>query len=593
MNVIFITIDGARIDRLLKSKSINEIAKNGFKFEKMITYAPYTIAAMHAIVSGEYGFNNGVNSYWSTYNFKKNEYKTLAQYFKDQNYKTYGDAINKLILPFQGFDDLQIHDEDNDDLTIRHKELLNNMKEIEKDNDKFFLYLHYSNIHTNIKNNVLTKCDNFNTEYFQNQKSNEKKYDEYFKEAENYLGDILAHIEKIELSKNTLIVIISDHGISVGDKFGERAYGVFCYDYTIRNYCLFLNEKLQTKSISTQVRSIDILPTILEICNIPIDPNYKKISGESLIPLINENHNLERVAISESGNPLQSGKPPKEPNVVSIRKENFKLIINLHDNSFELYNLSNDPLEENNIHGKNKEIETQMFNQLLTIHPKLSTKLEITSIEEELKKLGYWDQMYSKSDAFGTGATKLATIALEMMKKENCKNIFEIGCGQGRDCIFFAENELNVTAMDFAPKAIEFVEEQRKEKVIENLELFVEDTRKLKFEEKYDCIYSNLALQFFNQNELKDIFDNIATGLESKSLFIFSTKKPGDKYYNSGEKIGEYGFMNKNITRYFFDEDIIRNLLKDNFEIEMIIGNEHINPDNTKSVWWQIISRRL
>ena len=114
MNLIFITIDGARIDRLLNSEPINNIAKNGVMFEKMITYAPYTIAAMHAIVSGEYGFNNGVYSYWSTYKFRKNQFKTITEYLHEQDYFTSADIVSEIVIPKQGFSEFQIHDENKD-----------------------------------------------------------------------------------------------------------------------------------------------------------------------------------------------------------------------------------------------------------------------------------------------------------------------------------------------------------------------------------------------------------------------------------------------------------------------------------------------
>ena len=61
LNVIFITLDGARADKLETSEKIQQIFSQGTRFTKTITYAPYTIAAMHAVISGEYGFNNGVN----------------------------------------------------------------------------------------------------------------------------------------------------------------------------------------------------------------------------------------------------------------------------------------------------------------------------------------------------------------------------------------------------------------------------------------------------------------------------------------------------------------------------------------------------
>ena len=98
----------------------------------------------------------------------------------DHNYVTYGDSINKLILPPDGFDELKIHDELHDNLTARHKLLLEKMSSEKKSGNNFFLYLHYSNIHTGIMENVLKPFDNFSTEYFSNIKKNSKYYDKLF-----------------------------------------------------------------------------------------------------------------------------------------------------------------------------------------------------------------------------------------------------------------------------------------------------------------------------------------------------------------------------------------------------------------------------
>ena len=103
-NVIIIMIDGGRLDRAQNSLIFEKLKSNSSFFSNSITYGPHTIAAMHAVFSGSYGSRTGTNSYWSTYEFKKNKFKTLTEYLKDSNYETYADVINQLVVPKQGFD---------------------------------------------------------------------------------------------------------------------------------------------------------------------------------------------------------------------------------------------------------------------------------------------------------------------------------------------------------------------------------------------------------------------------------------------------------------------------------------------------------
>lgn len=356
-------MDGARVDRIIKGKNYKKIIEKSSFFTKVIAYAPYTVAAMHAIFSGTYGNKTGVNSYWSTPLFRQDKFKTLTSYLHDADYYTYGDSINKLILPKIGFDELVIHDELNDNLTERHTKLLDKFTQIKKDQKKFFLYLHYSNIHTGIMQEVLKKYDNFSKKYFDNKSKNEIFYDELFTKADEYLGTIIEHCEKLKLLEDTLLVIVSDHGISVGDKFGERAYGVFCYDYTLISTALFHHSSIPNKEIQQQVRSIDILPTILEILSIKQDTSFQPIDGKSLIPILQGTFD-PRISFSQSGNPLKTGQPPKEPNVWAVRTDKWKFIRNTHDGTEELYNLEDDPLEEKNLIQQNSEKASELRNKL-------------------------------------------------------------------------------------------------------------------------------------------------------------------------------------------------------------------------------------
>ena len=363
-NVIIVMIDGGRLDFATNSKVFTKLKNQSAFFSQSITYAPHTIAAMHAVFSGSYGSRTGTNSYWSTFQFKKNKFKTLTEYLKDFNYYTHADVINRLVIPKQGFDKYVIHDEENDVLLERHIDLIHEMNTLSKKQENFFLYLHYSNIHTGIMNEVLKVYDNFNKDFFSNKKLNQERYTKLFNGAENYLEAILNEIFHLGLNKNSIVLVMSDHGISVGEKIGERAYGAFCYDYTLRTFAYFIIPGISSREITQQVRTIDFMPTILDYLQIALDNNYEKVDGTSLMPLIQGVSIPEQIAYSETGNPFNKKKPPKEPNTKSVRTSKWKLILNQHNDSKELYNLEFDPNEEKNLFGTGEKIESFLWEKL-------------------------------------------------------------------------------------------------------------------------------------------------------------------------------------------------------------------------------------
>ena len=364
-NVIIVLIDGGRLDFAQKSETFQKLKSTMIHFDQSITYAPYTTGAMHAVLSGCYGNRTGVNSYWNIFKFENDQFLTLADYLSQNNYYTYADGHTELIIPKFGFKEFNVHDEQKINLIQWHSELLDNMKQIYDDGQNFFLYLHYSKIHTGISNEVLKIFNNFSKDYFDNSNLNLERYSKLFNNAEIYLDSILNKIKNLNLLENSIILILSDHGIGVGEKFGERAYGAFCYDYTLKTFAYLYNSDIKPKTISSQVRHVDYMPTILDMLDIKINNSFEKLDGESLIPLIDGESTLEKFAFSETGNPLNKNRPPKIPNTACIRNSEWKLIHNKYNNTYELYNLLNDPREEDNLIGTNAEIEKMLLNQLL------------------------------------------------------------------------------------------------------------------------------------------------------------------------------------------------------------------------------------
>tara|TARA_B110000263_G_scaffold246051_1_gene256535 strand:- start:1321 stop:1992 length:672 start_codon:yes stop_codon:yes gene_type:complete len=214
-----------------------------------------------------------------------------------------------------------------------------------------------------------------------------------------------------------------------------------------------------------------------------------------------------------------------------------------------------------------------------------------SEIEDELKKLGYWNNIYSKQNYFGTGPTILALEAQKLIKTNSIRNILELGCGQGRDSLFFANLGYNVVATDISENAINFIKKTKNEQNIGNLELYIHDTlNPFNFKKpNFELVYSNLALQFFDLIQLPQIFSNIKKIMEPNSFFLFSTKKSGDKYFEFGNKISENSFEYNGITRFFFKKTELENILKKYFTIISFENDSHINTDETESVWWKIL----
>ncbi len=160
------------------------------------------------------------------------------------------------------------------------------------------------------------------------------------------------------------------------------AYGIFTYDYSLRTFAIFIHPTIfsANKVNNELTRTIDVMPTILEVLNIEQDPSSLKMQGQSLIPLINnkipisEENDFDRVAFSETGGLKGPWPSPNEPNVKCVRTKNWKLIHNLTPDTWELYNLKEDSAEEKNVYDNNLEIVSKL-------------KLKLSEIEEDCNQL--------------------------------------------------------------------------------------------------------------------------------------------------------------------------------------------------------------
>lgn len=176
------------------------------------------------------------------------------------------------------------------------------------------------------------------------------------------IGRLLDWLDNTPQGQNCIVVIVSDHG----EEFMERGYWghveINLYDEILRIPMLIrLPGQQEGQVIDQQVRTLDLMPTLLDLCNI-MPPEH--IEGSSLRPLWEGNSHLydEPISISERWR--------EDSHVVAIRTESFKYIWDSNTPQKPLlFNLVIDPLEQHNVIDK-YPIEAAQFQQEVEVHLK-------------------------------------------------------------------------------------------------------------------------------------------------------------------------------------------------------------------------------
>lgn len=203
------------------------------------------------------------------------------------------------------------------------------------------------------------------------------------------------------------------------------------------------------------------------------------------------------------------------------------------------------------------------YNSFEHLFKKIQSDLRIDKIEliEEYWKRK-WEFLKTQKDNLDE-PNSFAKTALKEIKKSKLKNILEVGCGNGKDSIYFAKNGLKVTATDFDKQPIEIIEKKIKKDKIKNLEVKVlNHAKELDTipRESYDVVYSHLSMQYFKDSKTKKIFEDIYYLLKPKGLLIFKIKSTDDDLYGKGKLIEKDMYYLQHL-RHFFSKDYIKERL--------------------------------
>lgn len=209
---------------------------------------------------------------------------------------------------------------------------------------------------------------------------------------EQLFAKIIKLLKDIKLSDNTLIVFTSDHGEAFNEHNNIMHKDLYNETLHIPLIISWSKKLPRNRRITELVRTIDIMPTILDILNIKIT---FPIQGRSLLPLVNGEHlNLEAFTSHYY--------PNNKIQYRGIRDNNFSYInsTNSDYSTNELYDRKKDPREEKNLFlGKTDSSQIESFvkriNKNIELNESFFPSLKNTpvmpnaEILKNLKSLGY------------------------------------------------------------------------------------------------------------------------------------------------------------------------------------------------------------
>lgn len=178
----------------------------------------------------------------------------------------------------------------------------------------------------------------------------------------------------------------------------------------------------------------------------------------------------------------------------------------------------------------------------------------------------YWERFYSSCNA-SEEASPFANFVLENFIENKPEHfLLELGCGNGRDCLFFNKNtQLNLLGIDQCSNEISHLNKLHASDKIQFDAL--DFTNLPDFEKEIHYIYSRFTLHAVDKESesrvLKWSYDNLA----QDGLFFIECRSIKDDLYNVGKKVAEHAFVTTHYRR-FVDYIDLQNELSDlGFEI--------------------------
>ena len=139
-----------------------------------------------------------------------------------------------------------------------------------------------------------------------------------------------------------------------------------------------------------------------------------------------------------------------------------------------------------------------------------------------------YDGKYSgPSYYWGINPSQICFEVLKKMPPNRRIRLLDIGCGEGRNAVFFARNGYEVSAFDLSPKGVEKTT-RLAEKAGAKVTVFQADINEFRLNEEFDVLFSTGVLHYIPSSLRAEVFENYKTFTSPGGLNVFSVfvKKP-------------------------------------------------------------------
>lgn len=397
-NVLVVTFDTTRADHIgayghreAVTPNLNRMAQEGALFERCITVAPITLPSHTSILTGLYPNRHGARNN-GTHHVPE-DITTMAEVLREEGFAT-GAVVSALVLDSrygldQGFDSYD------DNLANAEKAPLFMFRETKADEtarrairwikdragERWFMWVHFFDPHANYAapEEFARLC--------------KEPYDGEIAFADAGLGTILETLRLRGELDNTLVVMTSDHGDSLGEH-GESTHGMFVYEATTWVPLIMRHPGLvQGKRVAGTVSSVDIMPTCLDLLDVDVPRGIDGVSMAKV--LLSKKGRAERPPVyQEAMNPYYNH---GWSDLRAARDDSFRYIRAPRP---ELYDMFRDRRETRNLlPGAESSAEPYIdfLGDLLTSADRDSKGDDILSMDPEMREalaqLGYvWSE---------------------------------------------------------------------------------------------------------------------------------------------------------------------------------------------------------